>query len=120
MHYCLGGLDTYAVPFTSIISISNGPCTAEALRECIPYLDIAENDYAALGMYHSLQDVQFLLSVVYHNLDMTEKRDKVAERHREVGKQKEEAEKQVFEPWIAEVLDIVADISTTLASRSLL
>lgn len=103
-----------------VVSISDRTYTADALRECIPYLDIAENDYAALGMYRSLQDVQFLLSVVYHNLDMMEERDKVAERHREVGRQKEEAGKQVSEPWIAEVLDIVADISTTLASRSLL
>ena len=98
-------------------AFSDNMLTEDALRECIPYLDIAEKDYAALEMYRSLQDVQFLLAVVYDNLGMVEDRDKAAERHRDVGKLKEGAERKISEPWIIEVLDIVADVSAALASR---
>ena len=90
---------------------------AEVLRECVRYLDVAEKDYEALEMYRSLQDVQFLLSVVYHNLGMTEERDGAAERHRKVGEQKEAAEKQLSEPWIDEVWEVVGQVSAALAAR---
>jgi anaphase-promoting complex subunit 5 len=90
---------------------------AEALRESIPYLKIAMEDYTALQIYCALQDVLFLLSVVYHNLGMVAERDDVARLHHEVGKEREEAEKQVSEPWVAEVLDIVSEISLALAAR---
>lgn len=68
-------------------------------------------------MFRCQQDVLFLLSVLYHNLGMTEERDKIALRHQEVGKQREEAEKVVSEPWIAEVLDVVSEVSAMLAAR---
>ena len=90
---------------------------ADALREAIPWLKTAAEDYAALEMYRALQDTLYLLAVLYHNLGMIKDRDEVAERHHRVGKEREEAEKQATEPWITEVLDIVSEISVALAAR---
>ncbi|KAF8188420.1 hypothetical protein BJ912DRAFT_1107716 [Pholiota molesta] len=58
-----------------------GESTADALREALPYLSIAESDFLILEMYQSLKDVQYMLSVVYHNLDMQDERQKAAQRH---------------------------------------
>lgn len=68
-------------------------------------------------MFRALQDAQFLLSVVYHNLDRAEERDAAATRHQETEQKRLEAEKQVAEPWVTEVLDIVSEVSVALAAR---
>lgn len=88
-----------------------------ALQECIHYLKVAEEDYTQLQIFRSLQDTQFLLSVVYHNLDMTEERDAAAQRHQATEKLAEEVKVIVTEDWVTEVLDIVSDVGSTLASR---
>ncbi|EKM55387.1 uncharacterized protein PHACADRAFT_208907 [Phanerochaete carnosa HHB-10118-sp] len=89
----------------------------EALENSLRYLDIAEKDYATLEMFRAVQDTQFLLSVVYHNLDRAEERDSAATRHQETEQKRLEAEKQVAEPWVTEVLDIVSEVSVALAAR---
>ena len=83
----------------------------------MPYLAIAEKDYAALEMLRALQDVQFFISVIYHNLDRTEERDAAATRHQETEQKRLDAEKTASEPWIAEVLDVVSEVSVALAAR---
>lgn len=82
-------------------------------------MKLAVDDYTALQMYRALQDVLFLLSVVYHNLGLEEDRDVIAKFHHDVGQEREEAEKQVSEPWVAEVLGVVSEITLALAARQL-
>ena len=83
----------------------------------MPYLQIAESDYTKLEMYSRLEDVQFLISVVHHNLGQTEERDQIAARHQETAAKRSEAEAQVMEDWVTEVWDLVAQVGAKLAAR---
>ena len=83
----------------------------------MPYLDIAEKDYAALEILRSLADVQFLISVLYHNLNMVEERDAAATRHLQTEEAMREAAVVVAEDWIEQVWELVLDIGATLAKR---
>ena len=81
------------------------------------YLDIAEKDYATLEILRSLADVQFLISVLYHNLNMAEERDAAATRHLKTGEAIQEAAVVVVEDWIDQVWELVLDIGASLAKR---
>lgn len=87
------------------------------IREALPYLDIAEKDYAALEILRSLADVQFLISVLHHNLDMVEERDAAATRHQKTEEAIQEASVIVVEDWIEQVWELVLDIGATLTKR---
>ena len=81
------------------------------------YLDIAEKDYATLEILRSLADVQFLISVLYHNLNMVEERDVAATRHLKTEEAMQEAAVVVVEDWIDQVWELVLDIGASLAKR---
>jgi anaphase-promoting complex subunit 5 len=89
----------------------------EAIHQALVYLDIAERDYEALEILRSLFDVQFLISVLYHNLDMVEKRDAAAARHFKTEEAMQEAAVVVAEDWIEQVWELVLDIGASLAKR---
>ncbi|CCL99134.1 uncharacterized protein FIBRA_01149 [Fibroporia radiculosa] len=97
--------------------IAAGDSSPEALRECLPYLKIAEKDYNTLEIFRSLQDVQFLISVVYHNLGMTKERDEAAARQLKTEEEGKKAAAIVLEDWVIDVLEIVGDVGAALASR---
>ncbi|KAH9027662.1 hypothetical protein EDB84DRAFT_1272610 [Lactarius hengduanensis] len=97
--------------------IAAGERTQESIREALPYLEIAEKDYATLEILRSLADVQFLVSVLYHNLDMVEERDASATRHLETKEAMKEAAVVVAEDWITQVWELVLDIGAALAKR---
>lgn len=81
------------------------------------YLDIAEKDYATLEILRSLADVQFLISVLYHNLNMVEERDAAAARHLKTEEATQEAAVVVVEGWIDQVWELVLDVGGSLAKR---
>ena len=81
------------------------------------YLDIAEKDYATLEILRSLADVQFLISVLYHNLNIVEERDAAATRHLKTEEAMQEAAVVVVEDWIDQVWELVLDIGASLAKR---
>ena len=81
------------------------------------YLDIAEKDYATLEILRSLADVQFLISVLYHNLNMVKERDAAATRHLKTEEAMQEAAVVVVEGWIDQVWELVLDIGASLAKR---
>jgi len=89
----------------------------ESIHEALPYLDIAEKDYATLEILRSLADVQFLISVLYHNLNMVEKRDAAAARHLSTEEAMRKAATVITEDWIDEVWGLVLDIGACLAKR---
>ncbi len=78
---------------------------------------MAEKDYTNLDMLSALQDVQFLQSVILHNLGMTKERDETATRQQKTELLRSEIEAEVVEDWITEVWDLVADIGCKLAVR---
>lgn len=89
----------------------------DSIHEALSYLDIAEKDYSALEILRSLGDVQFLISVLYHNLNMVEERDAVATRHLKTEEAMQEAAVVVVEDWIDQVWELVLDIGASLAKR---
>jgi anaphase-promoting complex subunit 5 len=58
-------------------------CTlvADTIRGAIPFLEMAEKDYAALKMLTCQQDVLYLMASVYNTLGMREERDAASARH---------------------------------------
>ena len=61
--------------------------------------------------------MQFLISVLYHNLDMIDERDAAATRHQKTEDETHEAAVVVIEDWIDRVWDLVLDIGASLAKR---
>lgn len=78
---------------------------------------MAEADYATLEILRSLQDVQYLLSVVYHNLGITAERDEAAARHLGTEEERKKAATTILEPWVLEVWELVGDVGAALAAR---
>ena len=68
-------------------------------------------------MFASIMDVQFLLSVLHHNLGDAAKRDEAAERHEQTRLKYEEAQKCVVEDWIEDTWAVVSEIGAAIASR---
>jgi anaphase-promoting complex subunit 5 len=91
---------------------------ADALQEAITYLQMAEADFKSLEIYRSVKDVQYLLSVVYHNLGMVRERDEVASRHSQLEEHQKRLEVITFDPLYQDVFEVVAKVGAALASRN--
>lgn len=91
--------------------------TADVLHEALPYLLAAEKDYECLGLLAGLQDVQYFLSIVYHNLGMINERDAVAQRHQATVEKGENLAALVHDEDVEAVLNLVEKIGVTLSSR---
>lgn len=87
------------------------------LQEAIPYLSIAESDFRTLEMYPSLRDVQYLLSVVYHNLGMKNERQDAAPRHSTTEEHLHQLEAIVSDDQILEIFELLTTVGAALASR---
>ncbi|KAH9484304.1 Cytoskeleton-associated protein 5 [Psilocybe cubensis] len=92
--------------------------TSEALQQALPYLSQAEYDFKTLEMYRPLQDVQYMLSVVYHNLDMPMQRQAAAERHFETEGLQRRLEMIVSDPEILKIFDLVEVVGSALTSSA--
>ncbi|KAL1743927.1 hypothetical protein HDZ31DRAFT_39837 [Schizophyllum fasciatum] len=97
--------------------IAEGKQAKQAILDALRWLPAAEQDYKTLGMYQSQMDVQYLISVLYHNLDMIAERDAAAERHAETAREFKEQEDVLVDSETEEVLDVVAAIGAALAAR---
>ncbi|CDO70809.1 hypothetical protein BN946_scf184798.g125 [Trametes cinnabarina] len=107
----------YALYTLARCVIAAGDSSAEALRESIRYLEEAERCFTELEMFSALMDVQFMLSVVHHNLDDATRRDEVAERHEQTRLKRDQEHATVVEEWIEDTLQLVADIGAAIASK---
>lgn len=58
-----------------------------------------------------------MLSVVYHNLDLVEKRDDVAGRHAETQALQLKQEAVIIEDDLQQIFDLVNMVGAALASR---
>ena len=68
-------------------------------------------------MYQSQMDVQYLISVIYHNLDMEAERDTAADRHAATARAFKAQEDMLVDKETEEILDVVASIGAALAGR---
>ncbi|KAF9480133.1 hypothetical protein BDN70DRAFT_912885 [Pholiota conissans] len=100
-----------------IIVAGESESTSDALQEALPYLLVAESDFLTLEMYQSLKDVQYMLSVVYHNLDLQDERQKAAQRHADSENKHQELERQVSDEEIHRMFELVATVGDALATR---
>lgn len=91
--------------------------SAEPLQEALTHLRRAEGDYRAIEALRPLQDVHFLISVVYHNLGMEPERDVAAKECHVIQKQREDLDGLVMEQWMSDVWDIVMKVGAGLAAR---
>ncbi|KAJ8083776.1 hypothetical protein PM082_002542 [Marasmius tenuissimus] len=85
------------------------------LKDAVHWLLIAEKDYLALEMYGPVADVQYLLSVAYHNLGMNVEREAAVERHFQTQKVQAQAEETVTDETITSVLEMVSNVGAALA-----
>lgn len=97
--------------------IAAGNRSSESIREAMPYLAIAEKDYSTLEILRSLADVQYLVSVLYHNLEMEEERDQAAKRHLETEEERKREAIVTSEDWVSDVWALVCDVGLMLAAR---
>ncbi|KAI5899674.1 uncharacterized protein SCHCODRAFT_02605806 [Schizophyllum commune H4-8] len=97
--------------------IAEGKQSREALLEGLQWLPTAEQDYKTLEMYQSQMDVQYLISVIYHNLDMEAERDAAADRHAATARVFKAQEDVLVDKETEEILDVVASIGAALAGR---
>ena len=68
-------------------------------------------------MYESQMDVQYLISVIYHNLDMEAERDAAADRYAATARAFKAQEDILVDKETEEILDVVASIGAALAGR---
>jgi hypothetical protein len=61
--------------------------------------------------------VQYFLSVMYHNLGLTAERSQMADRHAKTEAELRRLEESVIDEEVEQILDVVASIGATLASR---
>jgi hypothetical protein len=88
-----------------------------ALRQALPFLRQSESDYRSIELLRPLMDVQYLLSIVYHNLSMEKEREEAAKRHFETERRRKDLEVIAFDSEVDEVWKLVSSVGTALAAR---
>jgi anaphase-promoting complex subunit 5 len=87
------------------------------LREALFYAQRAAEEYEKLEAYDSLADIQYLISVLHHNLGQVELRDAAARRNIEYEQHSVKMSGVAVEEKTMEVWKVVADVGIALASR---
>jgi anaphase-promoting complex subunit 5 len=108
--------DSTYIVWSFMPSIDYFTATA-GLKEALPYLLIAEDDYRRLEIYSSLADVQYFISIVYHNLDMEKERDAAAKRHQESEEEQKRLDAIVVDKDVLAICELLADVGAALAAR---
>ena len=78
---------------------------------------MAEVDFRKLEIFRSMKDAQYLLSIIYHNLDMESEGNDVAMRCSQTEQLQQNTEKAVVDEETREIFDLLATIGAALASR---
>lgn len=79
---------------------------------------MAEVDFQTLEIIRSEKDVQYLLSVVYHNLGMVQERDDFARQHSRTEKRHKELQSITFDPIYQDIFKLIAHVGAALALRN--
>jgi len=87
------------------------------LRDALPCLLMAEDDYMSLSMLEATSEVQQLLVVAYHNLGMTAEEEGAFERYMQSTKLAQAFEENPADTEAMRVWDTVTEIGKSLASR---
>jgi anaphase-promoting complex subunit 5 len=68
-------------------------------------------------MLQPLMDVQYILSVVYHNLGMETERDEAAKKHFNTKEERDKLEVIVVDNEVREIWEVVSEVGAALAAR---
>lgn len=79
---------------------------------------MAEADFQTLEIIRSEKDVQYLLSVVYHNLGVVQERDDFARKHSQTEEHHEELQLITFDPNYQGIFELIAKVGAALALRN--
>ena len=90
---------------------------ASALREALPYVAMAEADFGKMEIFRSMKDAQYLLSIIYHNLDMENEGNEVAIRCLQTEQLQQNMERAIVDEETREIFDLLATIGAALAAR---
>lgn len=97
--------------------IAAGSSSVNALQDALPHLQKSESDFKTLELTQPLSDVQYLISVLYHNLGLEKERDGAAKRHCETETNLRRLEAIVVDNEILQILDVVGMVGAVLAGR---
>lgn len=78
---------------------------------------MAESDFENLEIYQSMRDVQYFISIVYHNLDMIEESQAVAKRHSETQALQQRLDQIVSDEDILDIFELMGTVGSALAAR---
>ena len=78
---------------------------------------MAEVDFRKMEIFCSMQDAQYLLSIIYHNLDMENERNEAAIRCSQTEQLRQNMEKAIADEETRELFDLLATIGAGLAAR---
>lgn len=85
------------------------------LQEALKYLLVAEADCQTIQLIDALADVQYLISVVYHNLGMVVERDEAAMRHSMTLVEVKRLENAGTDDEVEVILEILVQVGSTIA-----
>jgi anaphase-promoting complex subunit 5 len=88
------------------------------MEAALPWFQKAEEEYHKLNIFGSLADVQYMLAIVFHNLDRITERDAAAARQVETDEQMSRLEQLVIEDSVVQVWQLVTDVGAALAARA--
>ena len=78
---------------------------------------MAEVDFRKMEIFRSMQDAQYLLSIIYHNLDMEKERNEVAIRCSQTEQLRQNMGKAIVDEETRGIFDLLATIGAALAAR---
>jgi len=68
-------------------------------------------------MFRQLMDVQYFLSVVYHNLGLENERDEAARRHYSTENERKRLSIRASDREVVAIWQVVAEVGAALSSR---
>ncbi|PAV23210.1 imaginal discs arrested [Pyrrhoderma noxium] len=87
------------------------------VKDALPYLQIAEEDYRLLEIYPSVQDVIYVTALVYNILGDEKARDEAAKRHEVAGADVERTDTMDVSKYWPEIWEFAGEVCARLTFR---
>lgn len=91
---------------------------AESLKESLQFLKEAETNFRTIQLMKALQDTQFLLASVYHNLGMEKDRDAASARCLATEDQGKKLATVATDDWPHDLWNLVSRIGAVVAAKT--
>ncbi|KAH8099478.1 hypothetical protein BXZ70DRAFT_227681 [Cristinia sonorae] len=101
-----------------IATAGDGEEREETLRQSLVHLEDAENVFRGLCCLKAMQDTQYLMSTVYHNLGMEEERDAAAERCLQTEEERKVKAAQAEDAWVSKIWTMVSKLGAAIAAKT--